>query len=209
MTDPNPAANLVQELAAEALELTAWILTPEDGYEPVDVPVPHLLRTVACRLQQARAGRGTALCRHVYEVASAAAALALAVRNAPDADQNHNLDVVNVLTRLESVPRAELPGALLAAAHACKNASPAEAAVPTNQHPDAASSRLPAKQAGTTTKHTCNGGEGPHFGRLTGGCPRCEELKAGAKPVRWQRTAPREPHHCTEACGPICTADDW
>jgi hypothetical protein len=33
-----------------------------------------------------------------------------------------------------------------------------------------------------TTKHTCGG---PHFGRLTPGCPRCDELSRGAKPVRW------------------------
>jgi len=134
MTDPNPAPadggtdnapapNLVLELAAESLELTAWLLTPEGGYEPVDEPVPILLRATACRLQHTRPGHGLALCRHVYEVASAAAALALAVRNAPDPDKNHNLEVVNLLTRLETVPRATLPDALRAAARACKHAS--------------------------------------------------------------------------------------
>ena len=30
-----------------------------------------------------------------------------------------------------------------------------------------------------STKHTCNG---PTFGRLTPGCPRCDELAAGAAP---------------------------
>ena len=32
----------------------------------------------------------------------------------------------------------------------------------------------------TTTKHTCGG---PAFGRKTPGCPRCDELIAGAAPV--------------------------
>lgn len=33
-----------------------------------------------------------------------------------------------------------------------------------------------------TTKHTCGG---PSFGRKTPGCPRCDELLAGAAPVEW------------------------
>jgi hypothetical protein len=37
------------------------------------------------------------------------------------------------------------------------------------------------------TKHTCNGGNGPVFGRKTPGCPRCDELLAGAKPVVWAK----------------------
>jgi len=32
-----------------------------------------------------------------------------------------------------------------------------------------------------TTKHTCGG---PSFGRKTPGCPRCDELIAGAAPVQ-------------------------
>lgn len=32
----------------------------------------------------------------------------------------------------------------------------------------------------TTTKHTCGG---PAFGRKTPGCPRCDELLAGAAPI--------------------------
>lgn len=28
------------------------------------------------------------------------------------------------------------------------------------------------------TRHTCNNGRGPYFGRLTTGCPRCTELTA-------------------------------
>lgn len=37
-----------------------------------------------------------------------------------------------------------------------------------------------------TTKHTCGG---PVFGRLTEGCARCAELRAGAQPVRWLNTS--------------------
>jgi hypothetical protein len=40
-----------------------------------------------------------------------------------------------------------------------------------------------------TTKHTCNGGNGPAFGRKTAGCPRCDELLAGAAPVEWKKPA--------------------
>lgn len=32
----------------------------------------------------------------------------------------------------------------------------------------------------TGTEHTCNGGHGPMWGRKLPGCPRCEELLAGA-----------------------------
>ncbi len=32
------------------------------------------------------------------------------------------------------------------------------------------------------TQHTCGG---PKFGRLTEGCPRCDELRGGAEPVRF------------------------
>lgn len=35
-----------------------------------------------------------------------------------------------------------------------------------------------------STRHTCNDGRGPAFGRATAGCPRCDELIAGAKPQR-------------------------
>ncbi len=82
----------------------------------------------------------------------------------------------------------------------------------------------------TTTRHTCGG---PSFGRLTAGCPRCDELLAGAEPVRWagqgrrtrcacgQLTEPGEftnlcrscqiaRHDCAaRGCGPVCTAFDW
>jgi hypothetical protein len=35
------------------------------------------------------------------------------------------------------------------------------------------------------TTHTCNNGNGPVFGRKTQGCPRCDELMAGAAPRSW------------------------
>jgi len=79
-----------------------------------------------------------------------------------------------------------------------------------------------------TTQHTCGG---PVFGRKTPGCPRCDELLAGAAPVQW---AGRErctkcggpddagcmvpvcyacqikAHDCRASnCGPVCTAFDW
>jgi hypothetical protein len=67
-----------------------------------------------------------------------------------------------------------------------------------------------------TTKHTCNG---PAFGKLTDGCPRCEELKAGAKPIKWNTHKADEQKRLIEAirrhdckasgCGPVCTAFDY
>ncbi len=75
----------------------------------------------------------------------------------------------------------------------------------------------------TATRHTCNDGNGPVFGRRTGGCPRCAELAAGAAPVRWapgrrartavditRRAEEIRAHDCTAAgCGPVCTFGDW
>jgi hypothetical protein len=68
-----------------------------------------------------------------------------------------------------------------------------------------------------TTKHTCN----MVFGRKTAGCPRCDELLAGAAPVKWDwaerkkaqedramRYPPR-PHACTPSCGSVCTFGEW
>ena len=64
-----------------------------------------------------------------------------------------------------------------------------------------------------TTKHTCGG---PVFGHKTPGCPRCDELLAGAAPVQWKRptayevrtTAQR--HDCqASGCGVVCTHGDW
>lgn len=65
-----------------------------------------------------------------------------------------------------------------------------------------------------TTKHICGG---PIFGKKTPGCPRCNELIAGAKPVEWtrvtqdqQRAAEIRKHGCKIAgCGPVCTFGDW
>ena len=73
-----------------------------------------------------------------------------------------------------------------------------------------------------TTKHTCGG---PVFGRLTAGCPRCDELIAGAAPVvqawrgqrqrdednqrRWTREHFSSAAHRTGGCGPVCTFGEW
>lgn len=65
----------------------------------------------------------------------------------------------------------------------------------------------------------------PSFGRHVEGCLRCQELKAGAEPVRWdadrrteergrarrwqgQHFAPGGPHDRGD-CGPVCTYGDW
>lgn len=71
------------------------------------------------------------------------------------------------------------------------------------------------------TKHTCGG---PVFGKKTAGCPRCDELLAGAPPVQWNGTrraqmereqiAANSAHfashkHRSGGCGPVCTFGDW
>lgn len=69
----------------------------------------------------------------------------------------------------------------------------------------------------TTTKHTCGG---PSFGRLTAGCPRCDELAGGAAPVKWagstrrqddaRRAAEIRAHDCKASrCAVVCTFGDW
>lgn len=74
----------------------------------------------------------------------------------------------------------------------------------------------------TNTKHTCNSGHGPDFGRKTAGCPRCDELLAGAEPrAGWQKDYYAKKlsddeqlardirnHKCAN-CGPVCTFGDW
>lgn len=78
------------------------------------------------------------------------------------------------------------------------------------------------------TKHTCGG---PVWGKKTPGCPRCDELLAGAPArqlsdqhawalnkavedrkaydmARKAHFAPDGPHVRGE-CGPVCTAFDW
>lgn len=87
----------------------------------------------------------------------------------------------------------------------------------------------PEDITGTKTEHTCNNGGGPHFGRLTAGCPRCDQLLAGDSPrtLGWvehrdrqarydaQSAAATRNHfrpggpHDTGACGPVCTFGDW
>lgn len=70
------------------------------------------------------------------------------------------------------------------------------------------------------TRHT----HGPNFGRRVAGCPRCNELTAGAEPVRWAKDkarraaaqferactahfAPGGPHARGD-CRPVCTFGD-
>ena len=66
------------------------------------------------------------------------------------------------------------------------------------------------------TAHTCGG---PVFGRRTIGCPRCDELVAGAAPVLWansrrdddvRRAREVRAHRCDlRGCGSVCTFGDW
>lgn len=77
---------------------------------------------------------------------------------------------------------------------------------------------MATKTATATTKHTCGG---PIFGRKTPGCPRCDELLAGAAPVRWtthsygysadlRRSYEIRNHSCqASGCGVVCTFGDW
>ncbi|MFG1659122.1 hypothetical protein ACGFIY_21575 [Micromonospora chersina] len=75
------------------------------------------------------------------------------------------------------------------------------------------------------TKHTCNRGRGPAFGRKTPGCPRCDELLNGAPPrdahpaiqaVKRKRDAEAfeaaaiRAHNCAiTGCGRVCTFGQW
>ena len=67
------------------------------------------------------------------------------------------------------------------------------------------------------TKHTCGG---PKFGKLADGCPRCEELKAGAPSRSWGGSLKRQNearqseairvHDCRLShCGVVCTFGEW
>lgn len=61
-----------------------------------------------------------------------------------------------------------------------------------------------------TTAHTCGG---PKFGKRTPGCPRCDELAAGAAPVTWSKppvvTASRSVCGRYEMCKIVCVCGDW
>lgn len=70
------------------------------------------------------------------------------------------------------------------------------------------------------TKHTCNDGFGPSFGRKTAGCPRCDELISGAAPRSWAKSNDKRrceeisahfasPRHLSGGCGPVCTFGEW
>ena len=69
-------------------------------------------------------------------------------------------------------------------------------------------------------KHTCNDGFGPSFGRKTAGCPRCDELTAGAPARTWAKSSDAmrceevsnhfaSQRHTSGGCGPVCTFGEW
>jgi len=52
------------------------------------------------------------------------------------------------------------------------------------------------------------------FGRKDKGCPRCQELLKGAKPISWNfKTSVTvkaiRSHVCNTNCGVICTVGEW
>lgn len=76
-----------------------------------------------------------------------------------------------------------------------------------------------------TTRHTCNDGAGPAFGRKSPGCARCDELLAGAAPrvapawvrgvaakraMEQARTRAIRAHSCkASGCASMCVKFDW
>lgn len=76
------------------------------------------------------------------------------------------------------------------------------------------------KQTTGGTRHTCNEGFGPSFGRLTAGCARCDELTAGAPARTWAKSSDAmrceeikihfaSARHLNGGCGPVCTFGEW
>lgn len=65
------------------------------------------------------------------------------------------------------------------------------------------------------TKHN----HAPRFGQKFDGCPRCDELKAGAEPVTWAKSRRQQDeelcaeiraHDCRKSgCSVVCTFGDW
>lgn len=75
---------------------------------------------------------------------------------------------------------------------------------------------LPVRAPAGKARHTCGG---PAFGRLMPGCPRCDELRAGAprregwgsraRQLEAARSAAIRAHDCARSgCGPVCTFGD-
>ena len=66
------------------------------------------------------------------------------------------------------------------------------------------------------TLHNCGG---PKWGKLTKGCPSCDEILNGyRKPIKWhnntqlerERIRAIQSHNCKKSgCGPVCTAFDY
>jgi hypothetical protein len=117
-----PAPRLVREIAAETLRVVAWILTPEDGYEPEDAPIRDLLRKVACRLLESHPARGAVRCTQAAKAAATAAEFVLALRRAPETSAPATAGEAEGPTGLEAAARAELPEVLLTAARVCQHA---------------------------------------------------------------------------------------
>lgn len=64
------------------------------------------------------------------------------------------------------------------------------------------------REVSATTKHN----HAANFGKKVDGCPRCEELKAGAAPTTWNIKAkqPAYKHDCkVNRCGVVCTYGEW
>jgi hypothetical protein len=72
-----------------------------------------------------------------------------------------------------------------------------------------------------TTGHTCCGNRrSPAWGKRTVGCPRCDELAAGAEPITWAPSRAQldreavdrhlaSERHRTGGCGIVCTFGEW
>lgn len=70
---------------------------------------------------------------------------------------------------------------------------------------------MPWPKRAKTTPHTCGG---VNFGRKTAGCPRCDELTAGAAPVAWGgkpavKSSPARACAGHPMCSICCVCNDW
>jgi len=118
---PGCSATLVQEIAAEALDLAAWILTPEDGYEPVAEPASQLLHAVCCRMQQQYEVSGPALCAQVTEAATLAVLFTRVLQTPPgQAPATATAEDLGLRARVDQISRARLPELMRAAASYCR-----------------------------------------------------------------------------------------
>lgn len=89
---------------------------------------------------------------------------------------------IAIRNAIKSLGAAELRCTALAAFIDDQLAVIAEANAEITRRATPSSPTVPTSDRPRTTRHTCGG---PVFGRKTPGCPRCDELLAGAEPVRW------------------------